>query len=347
VLGLVAVILLRVAPGPQDLSFERYRELVTDYQNGRREAAVATLREWAPSSAQRRAHQLAELVRGGQEGLALARAATMLHTDCALVEPDKARLLDHLQLASQEADALRERGHTSYDSSWYLAIGLWLLSRGDALDAEKWLERSRERYRRNAPVLLALGSVYEALSRGKQKSPPPGAIADATGERLRDALLEVQDRRALLEKAAATFGRGLEIDPLSEDLHLRLGMVLYALGRPAEAVAKEVDWGLSRGRRPDVLYLIHLLAGRIEGERQRWIDATEHFRAAGQLCPGSQTARLALSEALYKLGDPSAEVGLQAALAPASSVPDPWWNYLLGGSERAEEQLKELRAAVQ
>jgi tetratricopeptide (TPR) repeat protein len=135
------------------------------------------------------------------------------------------------------------------------------------------------------------------------------------------------------------------MDPELHEARVRLGRVLWTLGKPAEARAA-LETTIQRAQEPWVAYLAHLFLGRVLEDSKDLPGAAEHYRAALAIDPRAQAAALALSEALFLQGEEgeSRQV-MEEALrqAPRPQPRDPYLSYRLGHANQAEEMLEALR----
>jgi len=133
----------------------------------------------------------------------------------------------------------------------------------------------------------------------------------------------VAEVQSLYERAAG-------FADVAAEARVRQAWLAYRIGRPADAVAA-VD-GLAR-LNPDksVRYLGELVRGHALKASGRMNDAATAYRAALELWPGAQSARIALMTLLASQNELSEAESLAESVqtAPADQF-DPWWMYWQG-----------------
>jgi tetratricopeptide (TPR) repeat protein len=96
------------------------------------------------------------------------------------------------------------------------------------------------------------------------------------------------------------------------------------------------------------LYLSHLLEGRWHESRDRLSDAEAAYRAASELQPQAQSARVALAALSYVRGDgEDADRLAREVLAAPPNVHDPWSLYIYGHFFLWPDRLRALRELLQ
>jgi tetratricopeptide (TPR) repeat protein len=116
------------------------------------------------------------------------------------------------------------------------------------------------------------------------------------------------------------------------------------------AALAELDVVLARAQDKDLRYLALLFQGRVRTRQGRSREALEAYTAAIAVDERWQTARLALSQARWRLGDlQGAREALQPIVAPepvrAESM-DPWWLYPWVQGWRPDALFEALRQEV-
>lgn len=316
-----------------------YEAVVRRYQSGDREGAVADMRSWPE-----------ERLRGEVAALSAfrerARAALMLHADCAL---QARRVGDpsplHKSLTLQIARLLKDdpaRG--AFARRWYEAMAglaqsenLW----GEALD---WAERGLRDFPDSAGMLLVVGSIEETVG-ALALTRVPGSVFSPIQRETRENLAALREARGHLETARRSLRSAVAADPSLAEARLRLGRVAWRLGDTSDARSALEDV-LARGPAARTAFLAHLFLGRIHEDAGRLDDAGRSYEAALALDPHAQSARLALSHVRLRLGSPGVarrEVEESVRAANRRQQPEPFWLYPWGPSVGVEERLEALR----
>jgi tetratricopeptide (TPR) repeat protein len=340
------VALPAAAPLPADL----YLGLVTAYAGGDRAGAVdgvgrldAAAIRFGLASVRDRPSQL-------------ARAALMLHTDRHLLErlvprgdgrtglKVECRETPHAKHALQAAQVLmlREDGQ-DFARRWFTTMALQ-----DHLDecieeALRWNDAAVERFPRDAETLLTRGVLYEAQAARQPRVPralPPGG----TEERRRH-LAAVAARSDRLEEARRALAGAVAADPSLDEARVRLGHVLWSLGKGEDARAP-LEVAIARTREPTVRHLARMFLGRIHQDAGRDDGALQQYRAALALQPTSQGAAIALADALQRAGrteDARETVEKALSVAGRRQLPQSLWEYDGGSARLAPDRLQKLR----
>jgi tetratricopeptide (TPR) repeat protein len=334
----------RAAAAPPDPN-ARYKELVAAYAAGGRAAAVAgigTLDDDALRAG-------VESVRGYPARL--LRAALMLHTDRRLLEERSAdtetapgcesaqtdpawRTAQHLMLHVDSLDFVRR---------WSIAVALQDQWDGCFTHAHRWIDAGARWFADDPEVALARGAMYETLATLPSRAPRP---FDTSRSGARKAgLFAVAIRARLLNEARRSLERAVALDSAAERARLRLGRVLWHLGKREEAAAA-LDGVLARSRDEDVRHLAHLFRARLHQDAGQAEWALRDYRAALALQPESQAAAMGLADALQLAGEPeAARTVVEAALATAGRrhARQAFWEYRFADARRALGLLDALR----
>jgi tetratricopeptide (TPR) repeat protein len=169
-------------------------------------------------------------------------------------------------------------------------------------------------------------------------------VLDPTARKPRGKLPE--ERRDLLHQARDSYREVLALAPDAHLARLRLGRVLWRLGRMDEArSALELVTARRHDSEARVSYLAHLFLGQVEEDEGRLREAVDHYRKALDADPAAHTAGVALSHALLLLGDRvGARDTLERALRASSHRSgDAFWSYRAGEYKKAPAILDELR----
>ncbi len=327
------------AEGPED----QYRRLVDRYRSGDREAAgelaEAVNSGWLP--------------RGPCQGGAECEAAAVLNLEAA------SRLLKAMRVdrATDLVGATRllvNRQSPGFAFDWLLAAGLLHQSYGDhghgfelfaaALDLRPdsptaLLARATALEASVIPdgfggVLVAERSVWRLLY-------PVGHPPPELSHLLANPRSEKPYRRMLLDYVARQYRTILDLDSSSTEARLRLGRVLEARGRRAEA---EAELRAAAASREDsfVAAIARLCLARFEPSPE---GAAAAYRSALETDPTLSPAWLGLSQSLQASGDrEGALAALERVLSLGDSRPLSAWIYYHFGRGRAfPEALEALR----
>lgn len=337
------------ARGGRDVS--AYLDLVERYRRGEHDAAASELVQWDEQDVRRCVARLTDKqLRSSREaepppdavrcGPRCAAAAILMHTELG-VYFRKEGLLDrmdfHVTRAQLLASELAGPELGRFKRTWRLAVGYHLVGGGRIGEAEEWLLRALGESPGDTEVLLALVVAYTAATQGVK---PPGSPLPASrysGLTPYEASSRGEDRLRQV----------LKIDPANEEARLRRAWLRSV---SEETVPRDdLVWLVEKSRDPSLRYLAHLLLGRMDEGAKREPEAAAHYRAAVDLEPSSQTARLALSHVLLAQGDVAAAIAEgRAALEPAGDAPPPdgWYRFWDEADRRYWQLVQQLRDEV-
>lgn len=211
--------------------------------------------------------------------------------------------------------------------------------------AKHWAEVGRKYAPNNASVLEAQGEVSETLAAETATFPGsvPITLFDSAG---RPGLAtESINTKQQLSRAREAYEGALALNPELVEARLRLGRVLWRLGRLPEA-----DQALRAavlGVKGPLLSLAHLFLGQCLEDSGDLESAVEEYRKAIALRPETQTGAVALAHALFLRGDGEAArevLEIAAGFAGRRRTLDPFLTYMEGSSLEAEVQLEALRS---
>lgn len=253
-----------------------------------------------------------------------------------------------LPLAAPFDDSANAPDRQSLRRAVPLSAGYALLRAQRPAEAIGQIERALLAAPPDAQTLLALGMAEELVAASSlslpQASREPGLVALREFQRRQvgsHAALDLE-RRRVIESSAKHLGQALELGPDLDEARLRLGRVFSLAGRSADA-RREWNSLLERGPEPALACLARLFLGRSAGQEDAWREAVEQYRAALASCPQAQSAHLALSLALDRVGDASS-ANLEARAALGLNVAaDPWARYNFEPRRGVVELLEELR----
>jgi tetratricopeptide (TPR) repeat protein len=351
-----------VAALPQD-----YSDLVRLYAAGDTNAALSQLGNWTAERVRRHVSDLSDAVVSIRKcpscptRLAFSRfpirAALLLHADREVQEQSsppeseqipvcgsgpQAMAVEHLAsillLLDPEAGLFVKRAYLGMAgrAMWSHCFG----------EAAAWARSGLKHFPRDPSLLLAAGVAAEARAFFTLAPAPPTLGLTPASARKREALkAELRDLR---ESARQSFEEALSADPSLIEARLRLGRVLWRLGRPEPARAA-FEGLLEKHAEAPQQYLAHLFLGRILEDRGELGAAEEHYRAALALQPLSEIAAVAVSHARLLQGDVEGardllSAGLEAVRKRRDF--DPWMPYLLPQSPEGEAIMAELRQSV-
>jgi tetratricopeptide (TPR) repeat protein len=322
----------------------QYLALLQRYAAGDRPQAIAALGEWSERAVRNQlavvqdARAEAERCPGCPDPLADVplRAAVMLHADRDQAERPKPSGREqlmrcpgfHARIAREYAATLARDVETrDFARRFFLATTLgWQL---DACfeDALAQAHAGLELFPRDAELFLAAGSVLEER-----------ATLPIAGDKSDTAPV----REDWLKNARSELASAISNDPDLALARLRLGRVLWQLGRSKEAGAA-LESAVARTLDPRDLYLAHLFLGRIHEDAHRLDQAIAQYRRAVDLDPGAQSAAVALSHALQLAGEmDAARRALARGLVAREAPRDPYWDYLVSDARPAEDMLATL-----
>jgi tetratricopeptide (TPR) repeat protein len=336
---------------------KRYHGVVNAYREGK-DDSVTEILAWDPQ-------RLTKIVAAAQTPLDMFRpwdeprvkAAVMLHTDAAIqVLRDEVRLGFHLSLAGR---LLQMAGRDLHPvaRAWYIAVARLLRDRSMLFVAEGLLERGRKLLPGDHVIAYESGVVQEQIATYAafiteivRDIPPvrgPTGL-QVVGEPPRLAVnRQLADRTRALEQAAAWLGESAQADSSNELARLHLGRVQVLRGKDEEGSKLLTPLAASAADK-DISYLAAMFLGAMHHRRGRLDQAEQMYREAILKVAAAQSAYLALSEILQKLGrgDESRAVLLGVLRTPAASREEPWWWYLAEPVGDAHRRLDALRASA-
>jgi tetratricopeptide (TPR) repeat protein len=347
-------------PGP------RYVELLESYASGRQEGPVAALASWSEDDLKRETGALRALADAARACASCAarrtlerlplRAAVLLHTDVDVrvgtPAPDAEMFTPrcgprvHDVLAERLLSVLMRRPEEhGFGRRWYLAMALrthWDLCPDDAA---RWVRAALAWFPDDAELLLARGTAEDVAELRRPESLPARGVLPP--RLAREAEAEAASRRQLLERAKRSFEEALKSNPGLHEARVRLGGVLWRLGRRAEARAC-LEPAVAAGAEPSLLYLAHLFLGRVHEDEGRLPQAEAAYRAAVGVEEDGQAAAVALSHVLQAAGQAEASREVLDRLVRQAWRPadDPYWAHRGGRYLDAEALLEELRGEV-
>jgi tetratricopeptide (TPR) repeat protein len=355
----------------QQLSPPSYESLVERYARGERAEAVAGLgflsyndaiqgygllkaaaeqasRVYDPRQADA-AERAAELERCR----GLLRAAVMLHWDrddadrppAAGTEQPRPCPGRQAELADRYAALLTRWPETrDFARRFYLAVShgcQWDFCLDAAL---RFARNGLKLIPRDADLLLGAGSVLEERAALARITSRAGLASLRPSEReYRQG--ELAARQQILQDARRDLEEAVAADATLLLARVRLGRVLWRLGE-AELAKNALEQAIANEPQPALLLLARLFLGEVHEDAGRLEPAIEEYRRALALDPTSQTAAVALSQALRLAGDVAGSRRvLEESLAHAGRrrFVDLFWNYYTTNALGFEEQFDDLR----
>jgi tetratricopeptide (TPR) repeat protein len=347
---------------PQD-----YSDMVSLYAAGDANAALWQLSSWTEGRVRRHVADLSDAVVSIRKCPSCAtrlafsrfpiRAALLLHADREVQQQlnppqseqvpvcgsgPQATAVEHLAaillLVDPEAGPFVKRAYLGMagQAMWSHCFG----------EAAGWARSGLKHFPKDPSLLLAEGVAAEARAFFTMAPAPPVMGLTPASLRKREALkAELRDLR---ESARQSFEEAASADPNLVEARLRLGRVLWRLGRPEPARAA-FEAVLAKYAEAPQQYLAHLFLGRILEDRGELAGAEEHYRQALAMQPLSEIAAVAVSHARFLQGDVEEarhllSAGLEAVRTRRDF--DPWMSYLLPQTPGGERILAELRQSI-
>lgn len=336
---------------------KRYHGFINAYREGDN-ASVDDILAWDPE-------RLTKIVAAAQTPLdvfrpwdeARVKAATMLHTDAAIRDlDDEFRRNFHLSLARRLLQ-MAGKEIRPFASTWYAAVTRVLRDRALLFVADGLLEQGRKDFPGDTVILYESGVLQEQIAtfsafvketvteipllRGR------GGGLQSLGDTSRIPVdRSVTEQRRALENAARWLRESIAADPSSElsRLHLARVHVLRANQDDGGKMLRDLD----ASGDTDISYLATMFLGAMHQRRGRHAEAEQMYRRAIEKVPAAQSAYVALSEVLQKLGrgDDSRDVLMGMLRTPAVKRTEPWWWYLADPVQESGQRLDRLRTSV-
>lgn len=284
-----------------------YLELLHAYLAGDVGRASAGVMEWRPQDLEKLAGSLP------REDVTLRKAALMLHTAIAFRLWGNARALEaDAQIAIGRA-VLAGEAPPELHRDWLLALGSYQLAAASPVKALAFFEECTRLFPAAAEAWLGAGICHEltAFPDGFAFAALPDHDNGKSAER---SYREAKRLDPRLAEARLRLGRVLSLAQSYEEAETELAAAVEASSDRPQAALAQVHWGVVRDARGDLL------------------GAVSHYEAALAADPESQTAALALSEALHRRGDhrQAAECLTSVIRASRSARISPWHAYHLG-----------------
>ena len=256
-----------------------------------------------------------------------------------------ARSLVDLVLASQPDD--------QFAATWYHTTAAFMFQRGLYGEVVAHLQRAAAVLPDDPRILFDRACYAEILGMPRNQvllsdqdvSTALRARAQSNGEiKIRQGAagtLAIPLAHDTNEQAERLFRRALRADPTFVEARVRLGRLLGVRKRHDEAAA-ELAAALSANPTDVVLFYARLFAGRSAQALGKIPDAVGHYKAAGLLFPGAQSAGLAQSQAALLEADVPAALEAIQRVDKSSTARDPWRVYQLGAGRNADALMQEM-----
>ena len=295
-----------------------YLGLLETYRSGDYDAARRRLSRWN------------RLALEGASQLDLSspniRAAILLHGEMLVFSGGRLAKSDetlHLETAEVLLERLTESDGV-FERDWRLLMACYY--HGVDLERSKQLlKRAERRFPEDARIQFTLGVTEEVA----------GWLG---GEKLK------------LSRAAKYYRQALDLDPSSEEAHLRLGRI-NRNDRNNKDAEKEWLWLVEHSDDARLVYVANMFLGDLHKEFEQWAEAVDAYRAAVEARPAWQLARLSLSQALHVTGrwQEARDVVVRAVELPVSEPEylDAYRLYYVGLLHWVPELLERLRREVE
>ncbi len=224
-----------------------------------------------------------------------------------------------------------------YARAWYRATAAMLQFWEDHAELRPHLDRGLERFP-DDPNLLVIDGAMHARFAGPRFQAVSIAAAEAAAMPMAAnskvfapapaPTFDIQSAGNERRAAETSFRAALKLDPTLDEARVRLGDLLGADGRHADAL-DQMDAALARPLPAALHYDAWLIAGREDEAAGRTADARTAYQRAMTLYPHARTARLAFSRVLREAGDRDGALHALDELADpnVNTDDDPWWLY--------------------
>ena len=340
-----------------------YWDIVAQYARGSRGEATAGIAGWNEKDLSRILKSIQDLEKAARrcdaceerarfDALPL-RAAILLHA-----ERDRADRMAKIQENGGAAEcAVSANGRMSaellgptalqpggarFAARFAAAFALHLRSALCFLTGRNWAEAGLKLAPRDAVLRLADGLASETIGVTGFVEPTLRPVLDSRGRQVSG--YENVNRKKELNRAIDDFEQALAMDPQLSEARLRLGRVLWRLGRGREA-REPLTQAVTETNGP-TRYLAHLFLGQCLEDDGDLAGAVDHYSAAVAMRPDTQIGAIALAHAQSLRGrSERAREILESVLSLSGrrQTVDPYWNYLMGVPATAEALIEDLR----
>ena len=224
--------------------------------------------------------------------------ARSLASDAAGADPTDAEARAALGAIQEAAGSLRDAGRTTDPDDLLLTA-----------DLDELISRN--------PVTGMAGGVPGGPSNAVAKQRVPRATASSPGD------------AKWLRHAEESYRDALKVRPDLIEARLRLGRVLFLLGKKDEA-RRELETAAARATGVDDVYLAQLFLGEARESQGDLAGAAQAYRRAAEACPTGLAAHLASAHLRHQTGDRRGALeALESLLVSPEPQEDPWWRYRL------------------
>jgi tetratricopeptide (TPR) repeat protein len=340
-----------------------YWDVVARYATGNRKDAVAAIGGWSEKDLDRIRGSVQDLEKAARrceacedrarfDALPL-RAAILLHA-----ERDRADRAAKMQENGGAAEcgigasgrmsadllgpAASQPGGARFAARFSAVFALHLRSALCFLTSRNWAEAGLKLAPQDAMLRFVDGLASETIGTTGFVEPTLRSVRDWRGRPTPG--YENVDPKKEFKRAIDGFERALAADPHLFEARLRLGRVLWRLGRGPEA-RESLKEAVAETSGPS-RYLAHLFLGQCLEDEGDLEGAIDQYSAAVALRPDSQIGAVALAHAhsLRGRSETAREVlEKMLPLAARRQAADPYWNYVMGATEATEALLEDLR----
>ena len=218
-----------------------------------------------------------------------------------------------------------------FEREWYFAALSMMQGAIRPGDTQAFIDRAIDRFPAEARFRLMRAINTEQMS-----------LADSRVSKLAAAGAPAQ---ASLDLAQKHYEEAMGFPAVAVEARLRLAWILQRAGKSPEALALLTRSGGGAASDPAVRYLHYLFLGHVLVSSDKLDDAAAAFRAATQVAPGAQAARVALMNALSLRGARAESQALSEQIQADrnATTMDPWWLYWQGYYRSYPQALGRLR----
>lgn len=218
-----------------------------------------------------------------------------------------------------------------FERQWYFTAVAMMQGAIRPGDAKGFIDRAIDRFPGDAHFRLMRAINTEQMS-----------LADSRVSKL---AAPGAPNQASLELAQKHYEEAMAFPAVAIEARLRLAWIYQRAGKAPEALALLTRSGGGAATDPGVRYLHYLFLGHALVSSNKLDDAVAAFRAATQVAPGAQSARVALMNALALRGDrtESQALSVQIQSNRDQTTMDPWWMYWQGYYRAYPQALGRLR----